>query len=253
MHVVDRLDDRIAIVLLVQSVEEHDAEHPLSKRARFDELREKRRQTHQDEHQDHSFPLDGLEYVQHQREGILVAFRMVREVLGFVVGENEPASSHRVQMCPHQLKHSLELVGYKARRSTVYRRHGVKVECALDATLLRQIAHAHLLFAADDKGRGHDGQVRQQAYRQPLFADARGLRKVRANPPPTLLDGLRFESVQEHGLADPPQACEDQILQDKVLLQQAQEFPGLLSTPRQIGGHVAGSRPKRVAKRGRRH
>jgi hypothetical protein len=73
------------------------------------------------------------------------------------------------------------------------------------------------------------------------------------DPEPTLLDGDRLEGIQEHGLADPAQSGQDEVLQDDVLHQQPLELLGLLLPAGQVRRHVAGTWAERIAERRVRH
>ena len=82
------------------------------------------------------------------------------------------------------------------------------------------------------------GQVGHQADGDPFLANARGLREVRPYPQPPVFDGKGLERVQEDGLPHAAQAGQDQVLQDYILIQQAQKLFLLLPPPGQVRRHV---------------
>ena len=43
---------------------------------------------------------------------------------------------------------------------------------------------------------------------------------------PALLDGQRFQGIEQDSLADPPETRQDQVFQDQLLIEKAPEFFG---------------------------
>src|SRR5947209_6483028 len=76
------------------------------------------------------------------------------------------------------------------------------------------------------------------------LADAGGFGEVGADPQPALADGQRLERVLQDRLADAAQAGQDEVLQDDVLAQEAQELLFFVVPARQVRRHVSRSRPE---------
>ena len=181
--VFDGFADGVLAVARVQALQEHDPEHPLGERPGGHQLGEQRREAGQDEHQGEALPLQRLEGVEQEGQRVLLLRRLVRKILRLVTGEDDaPHPGRPRQRAPGRFENALDLVERQAGNAGIGIGQGLVVERTHDGLSTGRESGPANFFGSHDYARSDRRQVRAEAHRHVVLADAGRLRQVGSHP-----------------------------------------------------------------------